>query len=381
VIDVVQRVRERVPAPAAGGVLGCRSARSGACYRDRVHHRSALLLLTALAACAPPPAPAAAGAPTVPARCAVRGEASPRPRDRIFLGPAPGASVFAAFTGGSLDVALFALDPAPEGRLRATVRSSGFELSGWVARETFTLRAARDLPIVAGLAAIRRGARLDVAGGPRPLARTSDTDFDDLAAPVDCAALTFARVPDSPAPSAPVRHVHLRGARATLRAAPAGEPALALTARRPGPTFRVLEAQGGHSLVVYEHGTLLTGWIADADLEPGEGPDCDHCYGEGFVPDVDDRCPNVPEAGSGREAGGCPDADPPPVRLHPTADLALRLFPSRDAPQIGWALRGADLYLVAREGNFARARPAAYVVTPEPGADFWVDLGEAAPGR
>jgi hypothetical protein len=264
--------------------------------------------------------------------------------------------------------------------VRATVRSGGFELEGWIDADAVTLRVGRDIPVLDPHAWILRGARVRVVstGAGAAQLEAPDQDFEGLRAEAACGALTFERAPEVARPEGPARYAHLRHDHLRILDAPGGALRLDLRARRPAPTLRVLETRGGASRVLYEQGVRLAGWVRDEDLEAGEGPDCDDCYGEG-VRDLEDRCPDVPEGGDGRDVDGCPDADPPPVRRVAPRDVAIHAFPSTTAVTLGRVQRGAEVFVIARQQGWGRVRPRAFVVTPERPADFWVELAALEP--
>jgi hypothetical protein len=336
-----------------------------------------LLLVTSLAACVAPATPPAAPSPPLAATaglCRIRGLAVLWENDRLYLGPELGAADFAVFTGSKVDVEIAPLDVRGDHRVRTTVRSDGFVLRGWIAADAVTPHAARDLAVLGPYVTILRGARLRVVAkatsGPR--VEAIDTDFAPLATPAVCDALEVEPPARTPETVAGARYVHLRGDRVRLLGAPGGAIVAELDAWR-SPTLSVLETRGGASRIVSLHAMRVTGWMRDEDLEPGEGPDCDDCYGPG-VGDAVDRCPDLPEAGNGREVNGCPDADPPPLLVTAPHDLPIRAFAARDAAEIGLVEKGARVYVVGRQGAFARVRPLAFVVTPSGPGDFWVEL-------
>jgi hypothetical protein len=294
----------------------------------------------------------------------------------LFLGPEAGAARIAAFTGRELDLEIAPLDPRGDHRVRATVRSEGFVLHGWLDADSVDLHSARDLAVAAPYVTILGGAYLRVVATPggAPGLEARFTDFTGLAAPAVCDALTFEAPRHTDRPIAPSRYVHLRGDRARLLGTPGGAAVVELRARHRQPTLHLLETRGGASRVVYTHAVHLEGWVPEEDLEPGEGPDCDHCYGPG-IRDSWDRCPDVPEGVDDRDVDGCPDAYPTPTRITALRELPIRAFPKPDGIAIGVVEKGAAVYVLDRRGAFARVRPRVFVVTPEGGGDFWVELG------
>jgi hypothetical protein len=115
------------------------------------------------------------------------------------------------------------------------------------------------------------------------------------------------------------------------------------------------------------------------DLAPGYGPDCDHCYGSGHIPDIWDFCPDEPEE-NGWDTDGCPDSFPPPIRAASAVEARIRLSPSPDAEPIGHVERGAEVYLVERRDGWGRIRVKDYPVAPPSGRAFWVALDELLGG-
>jgi hypothetical protein len=296
--------------------------------------------------------------------------------ERLYLGPAAAEAPVAVFTGRELDVEIAPLDPSGDHRVRATVRFEGFVLHGWLRGDAVDLRAAREVAVVGPHVTILRGAHLAVVTSPKgsPRIEAQYVDFAGLTAPATCDALTVETQRGAQGPVAPARYVHLRRDRARLLGAPGGATVVELRARRTQPTLRLLETRGGASRVVSMHAVRIAGWVPEEDLAPGEGPDCDDCYGPG-IRDSWDRCPDVPEAGDGRDVDGCPDAYPPPTRIAAPRELPIRVSPQPDGVAIGIVEKGATVYVLDRRGAFARVRPREYVVTPAGGGDFWVELG------
>lgn len=331
-------------------------------------------LLGASAACKPvhPPQPPAA----LQGACHVRGRTTLDANERLYLGPASGTAPVAVFTGRELDVEVAPLEPRGDHRVRVTARSDGFVLEGWLGANAVTLRTTRDLAAVAGHAWIVRGARLGVVSDPSgaPRIEALRSDFAGIAVAATCDALTLNERGDTEGAAMPARHAHMRRDRAPLLDAPGGAVVLDLHARRPGPTFGVIETRDGAARVLSQHAVRITGWMHERDLEPGAGPDCDDCDGPG-VRDLWDRCPDVAEAdGDRRDVAGCPDAVPPPVRIRSPRDMAIHASPARDAIVIGRVEQGAEVYVLDRRGGWGRVRPLTFVVTPDGGTDFWAEL-------
>ncbi len=330
-----------------------------------------------------PRAPSLTPPTTAGAACTVRGRVALGTSDVLFLGPSHGATAVASFTGNELDLETTVVALGSDRRVRAAAQSDGFVVSGWIDADAVPFRAAREIAVVDQYASILRGAPIRViaarAGSVRIEAVYSD--FVGLVAEADCTVLAIGPLPRTATVPATGRFVHLRRDLTRLFDAPGGTTLLELRARRPGPTLRVLETRAAASRVVYDQGTRITGWMLNEDLEAGEGPDCDDCYGRGVI-DVSDSCPDVDETGGhNHDVDGCRGAVPPPARVEARRDVAIHAFSSADSVVIGSVERGATVYVIDRQAGWGRVRPRELAVTPTPGTDFWVDLGELEGAR
>jgi len=305
-------------------------------------------------------------------------------RPTVLFASSKGEAKLARTTGGEyrVDVAMF----SPEGshRARVSIKSPpngpSLRLDGYLENDDLPLDAARELVVVPDHVWISAGAPIHVreADDQRLRVETSYTEgFDDLFVDTDCSAITLSwkgMVAHGSIPKGAQPH-HLRIRTLALFDGPEGSLVRAIESHREGlPTLYVVEESGSYKRVIVEDWLRVAGWVRAIDLEAGEAADCDDC--RGGILDAEDVCFGHPITDGDDD---CDDHGERLVRV--TSEGAVHARPSDDAPAIGWAEKGAILYLLEKDDGWGRIAPRSGVFAPdEPGYPpktkngFWIPL-------
>jgi hypothetical protein len=338
-----------------------------------------------LGACHPETAPAVRVEPAGGlARCSLRVVASFGADDALYR-EARGELEQARFSGGPVAVAVDTIEAGARAHVVARVPAEGpaLVLPGYVEASRLPLYAARDLSIAARSIYIARGAPIVIrsarGGALRVTARF--TDFPDVAADATCEDVAVGIPPPAPTPvsskSSDERGAphHLAREHARVFERPHGEVLADLRSSRPGPTFDVDGFKRGLKHVRYDHGIVIDAWMNAEDLEEGEGPACDRCYGVEAEarPRRVDRCGK--EDADGFDEKNCPGPDAPRAR----AARGAAVLATPTGPSIGVLDVGTEVYVVTKSDGRVRISPTGGWFRPPAGSGFWVDASALAP--
>jgi hypothetical protein len=336
------------------------------------------LLALAVVGCKPPPPASAPQKPEIVA-CSIRGVQRLYASTDLF-GEGDRHAVIAHFNGNPIAIELSHLDVSHGARTRAEVRTPltgpAFVLRGLVELRQLDMYVTRDLSIVPNHAWLAKGARVDLVrpstnGGA--WVHSTYGDFPSLGVDAPCDALgldTGPRVERQgvrDARTTPTEYMHIAHPGAVLRNA-TGAPMLEFGRDGAGATVEILETRAGLKHIFYSDGVRLDGFVAEHDLLPGEGPDCDDCHGG--IRDVSDKCPDEPESG----AEGCQATKARIARA--LRDTDIHLGAAQDSPTVGRLEQGAEVRVVTPQhatvpSELVSVWPRGAEV--EPASEFWVD--------
>jgi hypothetical protein len=325
------------------------------------------------------------------AACRLAGEARFADGEQLYADGSRTRAI-GRFFGAVVAVEVDALQTDPhrgaQVSVHAPLKGPGLTLRGWVTSAYLPLRAARDIEVVGRNVVLERGAPLQLVESSAQVVRVEAgwRDFDGAWADVGCDALSLVGGPERGSDEGPWvgrAPAHLRGERLTLHASADGPAAVELRAVRMNPTVyveahRVRRDGAGMSKIHYRRGLRLDGWVPDAELAPGDGPDCDDCDGLGVI-DVADRCPSRSDPASVDDVDGCPESDLAPLAVTERADVLDSSGP--EAVVIGELDAGADVYVFETRNGLSRFGPGTGDLREARGGGLWVRSGALAPRR
>jgi hypothetical protein len=312
------------------------------------------------------------------ATCAIEAKAK-MPDDEPIFATAKGGAAIARFTRMDVRVATTSIVSGRPVRaaivVRAPASGPAMVLRGWVDVDRLSLRAKRDLPVVAPWVVIGSDQPVRAIAADGALVRVASRygEMRSLSADTPCDALTLDRGAPSP-PETKGEYMHFTNKSAVLFDRPGGAALLEVPFDREMPTVLAVDAAAGMHRVHYLDGVRLDAWVRDSDLEPGYGPDCDDCHGG--IEDVMDRCPTPSDSD---DNDGCPElAD---VNHRARVASPVRTKPANDGPIVGEIEPGVLLAVLGRRPGFAHVLPADGEIRGEGGVGLWVDASALDPVR
>jgi hypothetical protein len=255
------------------------------------------------------------------------------------------------------------------GRHRVSVRVDGFAISGWLSRNELRLRARRPIALARAHVVIERGSAVIVDSASGALSARARFSPISTSAGLQCDEIEVGEI-QHPRRETLVDPVHVRRPRVDVYAGASGGPVGVLETQGRIATLSRLETSGGRTRVRAIGAVSVDGWLDNASVEEGEGPDCDDCDDYGIA-DTLDTCDN-PDAES-----GCPD--PPRIETWTAAQARVTIAPDEGAPSVGQIERGARFFVrERREDGWLSISPARFAFSPLAGRRLWVRRIHAA---